>query len=58
MMLSELVPEKIIPVDVRIRGISDDSRSVEPGDLFCALLDGRSFVAEAVSRGAVECVSS
>ena len=53
MMLSELVPEKIIPVYVRIRGISDDSRSVEPGDLFCALLNGRSFVAEAVSRGAV-----
>ena len=60
MMLSELVPEHRIPLDIGIRGISDDSRSVGPGDLFCALagkgVDGRGCVAEAVSRGAVAVV--
>ena len=60
MMLSELVPEKKLPVDVEIQGITDDSRCVKAGDLFCALsgesFDGRSFVADAVNRGAVAVV--
>lgn len=43
--------------DVEIGGVSADSRTVRPGDLFAALpggqQDGRSFAAEAVQRGAV-----
>ncbi len=41
---------------LEIRGIAHDSRRVEPGDLFVALIgqrhDGRVFVPEALSRGA------
>ncbi|MGD0676105.1 MAG: UDP-N-acetylmuramoyl-L-alanyl-D-glutamate--2,6-diaminopimelate ligase [Polyangiaceae bacterium] len=41
---------------VRIRGVRHDSRTVQPGDLFVARkganVDGASFVADAVSRGA------
>ncbi len=44
-------------LDVVIREIRDDSRTVEPGDLFIALpgktMDGHSFVAMAKQRGAV-----
>jgi UDP-N-acetylmuramoyl-L-alanyl-D-glutamate--2,6-diaminopimelate ligase len=40
-----------------IAGVTADSRRVVPGDLFAALpgarLDGRSFIADAVARGAV-----
>lgn len=43
--------------DVEILGITDDSRRVQPGFLFCAVRglqsDGHDFVAEAVTRGAV-----
>ncbi|SFK43095.1 UDP-N-acetylmuramoyl-tripeptide--D-alanyl-D-alanine ligase [Falsiroseomonas stagni] len=41
--------------DVRITGVSIDSRSVGPGDLFIALRDardGHDFVADALARGA------
>ncbi|MDR7439631.1 MAG: UDP-N-acetylmuramoyl-L-alanyl-D-glutamate--2,6-diaminopimelate ligase [Armatimonadota bacterium] len=42
--------------DGEIRGICHDSRTVRPGDLFCAVpgqrYDGHAFVAEAVARGA------
>lgn len=42
--------------DVEILGITDDSRRVQPGFLFCAVRglqsDGHEFVAEAASRGA------
>jgi len=57
MMLTELLQTSTLPFDVAVRGIADDSRAVEPGDLFCALsgdqFDGRGFVADAVARGAV-----
>jgi len=40
-----------------VAGITADSRQVVPGDLFAAIpgtrIDGRSFIAEAVARGAV-----
>jgi UDP-N-acetylmuramoyl-L-alanyl-D-glutamate--2,6-diaminopimelate ligase len=43
--------------EVEIRGLTADSRKVQPGFLFAALpgtrLDGRNFAGEAVSRGAV-----
>ena len=42
---------------VEVRGITADSRAVQPGDMFAALpgerADGRRFIAEAVARGAV-----
>ncbi len=43
--------------DTEVGGLTADSRTVRPGDLFAALpgsrTDGRRFVAEAVARGAV-----
>ena len=48
--------------EVRVRGWSIDSRSVEAGDLFFAIkgehLDGHDFVAAALQRGAVAAVVS
>ena len=42
--------------EIRIEGVALDSRRVEPGDLFAAVpgfeVDGRSFVSDAVTRGA------
>ena len=42
--------------DLDIRGLTADSRAVQPGFLFAALpgaqVDGRSFIADAVARGA------
>jgi len=42
--------------DLEITGLTSDSRTVEPGNLFAALpgakVDGRAFIAEAVARGA------
>lgn len=47
--------------DIGVKGIQSDSRSVRPGDVFVALhggeVDGHRFVDEAVSRGAVACVT-
>ena len=44
-------------LEVEIRGLSADSRKIEPGFLFAALpgskLDGRRFIAEAAKKGAV-----
>jgi UDP-N-acetylmuramoyl-L-alanyl-D-glutamate--2,6-diaminopimelate ligase len=44
-----------------VRGIKSDSRTVEPGDVFVAVrgseVDGHRFVADAVERGAVACVT-
>jgi UDP-N-acetylmuramoyl-L-alanyl-D-glutamate--2,6-diaminopimelate ligase len=46
--------------DPEVTGVAHDSRRVEPGDLFVALVgqrfDGRRFVADAVGRGAVAVV--
>jgi UDP-N-acetylmuramoyl-L-alanyl-D-glutamate--2,6-diaminopimelate ligase len=43
--------------DPEIRGVAHDSRAVEPGDLFVALVgqkfDGRAFAGQAVAQGAV-----
>ncbi len=45
------------PADVYVSGVSHDSRSVVPGDLFVAWsggrFDGRAFVPQALERGAV-----
>lgn len=46
---------------VRVRGISTDSRTVGPGELFVPLrgetFDGHDFLAEAANRGAAACLS-
>jgi UDP-N-acetylmuramoyl-L-alanyl-D-glutamate--2,6-diaminopimelate ligase len=56
MMLSELIPEEIVPHDVQVTGITDDSRRVARGDLFLARPggshDGRAFIAEVADRAA------
>ncbi|MGE5607661.1 MAG: UDP-N-acetylmuramoyl-L-alanyl-D-glutamate--2,6-diaminopimelate ligase [Bacillota bacterium] len=48
--------------DVEIRGIREDSRQVQPGDLFIARsgtkTDGRQFVADAQAKGAVAVVTA
>ena len=61
--LREVISAKVLAGDGagwakhRIRGISLDTRSLQPGDLFLALqgdrFDGHDFVATALSRGAV-----
>ena len=49
-------------MDPDVHGITLDSRQVEPGDIFVALVgqqfDGRAFVPEAVERGAVAVLAS
>ena len=46
--------------DIALRGVTHDSRAVEPGSLFVAVpglhVDGREFVADAVRRGAAAAV--
>jgi UDP-N-acetylmuramoyl-L-alanyl-D-glutamate--2,6-diaminopimelate ligase len=48
------------PADIKVAGLSTDSRRVKPGDVFFALAgsktDGREFLADAVGRGAVALV--
>lgn len=50
----DVVPEK---VDVKISGVSADSREIKPGFLFAALpgsvVDGANFIAKAIENGAV-----
>ncbi|MEL7060892.1 MAG: UDP-N-acetylmuramoyl-L-alanyl-D-glutamate--2,6-diaminopimelate ligase [Acidobacteriota bacterium] len=47
----------VLPPALAISGVAHDSRQVEPGDLFVALVgdrfDGRTFAADAAARGAV-----
>ena len=47
--------------DVEIRGITHDSRRVQPGDLFVAIqglhADGHEYIAEAIERGAMAVVA-
>lgn len=57
MRLSEVLKEVLPMVDPEITGVAHDSRAVEPGDLFVALVgqrfDGRTFAPAAVEKGAV-----
>lgn len=62
MVLSELCKEVLgmsvaLASDPEITGVAHDSRAVEPGDLFVALVgqrfDGRTFVPAAIAKGAV-----
>jgi UDP-N-acetylmuramoyl-L-alanyl-D-glutamate--2,6-diaminopimelate ligase len=59
MRLSEVL--EVLPMaDPEITGVAHDSRTVEPGDLFVALVgqrfDGRAFAPAAVEKGAVAVV--
>jgi len=46
--------------DIAVRGVRDDSRQIQPGDVFVAVRgltsDGHAFLADAVERGAVAVV--
>lgn len=61
MRLSELLDlldgESTLGADPEVTGVAHDSRAVEPGDLFVALVgqrfDGRAFASAAVEKGAV-----
>ena len=53
--IAQAVGGQVIGDDFAVSGLSIDSRSVEPGDLFIALAgarDGHSFVAQALAQGA------
>ncbi|MCJ9429478.1 UDP-N-acetylmuramoyl-L-alanyl-D-glutamate--2,6-diaminopimelate ligase [Kordiimonas marina] len=54
--LTELLGGRKVAGDVRISGMTVDSRAVRPGDLFVALpgtkMDGRTFIRDAVAKGA------
>jgi UDP-N-acetylmuramoyl-L-alanyl-D-glutamate--2,6-diaminopimelate ligase len=56
MALADLLPELDIPRDIVVRGLVQDSRSVEPGDAFVAIggfgAHGLGFVAQARDNGA------
>jgi UDP-N-acetylmuramoyl-L-alanyl-D-glutamate--2,6-diaminopimelate ligase len=56
-LLKEAPPLNDPEVDPEVGGVAHDSRAVEPGDLFVALVgqrfDGRAFASAAVERGAV-----
>lgn len=61
MRLSELVKNSDVNLgqnfsDIDIRGLTADSRKIQPGFLFAALpgsaADGRAFIADAIARGA------
>lgn len=47
---------------LRVKGVSTDSRTAKPGDLFFAIrgerFDGHEYVSQAIARGAVACVVS
>ncbi|HRE18313.1 MAG TPA: UDP-N-acetylmuramoyl-L-alanyl-D-glutamate--2,6-diaminopimelate ligase, partial [Rhodocyclaceae bacterium] len=48
--------DQLAALGVHPRGVADDSRQVQPGDLFVAypgdLADGRRYIADAIARGA------
>ncbi len=63
MMLSTLVkPEHFCGPDVDISGLSADSRTIGPGDVFAALpgaqIDGRNFIESALESGASAILST
>lgn len=51
----------VISDDVTVSGITQDSRDVEPGDVYCCVrgenFDGHSFVQEAVTSGALALIT-
>ena len=64
MKLSQLIAglegARLVGDDVEVRGVCDDSRKVEAGDVFVAVKgmrsDGHAFVPDVVQRGAAAVV--
>lgn len=60
-MLSELLPDTPLPVDVAVSDLTDDSRAVRAGSLFVACpgltVDGRAFMGDAIAGGAAAIVA-
>lgn len=56
MTLADLLPDVVVPRDVVVRGLVQDSRAIEPGDGFVAIggfgAHGLSFVEQARAKGA------
>ncbi len=52
----DIADRSVLGADIEIAGLTDDSRRVNPGYLFAAVpgmkFDGRTFIAEAIERGA------
>ena len=62
-LLSELTHQlsgSLFGADVRFSGVSTDTRTIKPGDLYVALkgerFDGHEFVEQAIANGAVAIV--
>lgn len=59
-LMADLAPDVVVDPMV-IAGLSDDSRHVKTGDLFCAYpgeaMDGRCYIADAIESGAVAVVA-
>lgn len=57
MSTPQLFLDQLAAIGITPSGVADDSRQVRPGDLFVAypgdLTDGRTFIADAIERGAV-----
>lgn len=62
MLLEDLLGTHVMKSGIRISGLTADSRAVKPGFLFAALagtkLDGRTFVKDAIAKGAVAVLGS
>ena len=60
---AELIGGRLFPpaAQATVTGVSTDSRTIRPGDLFVPLrgpnFDGHDFLAQAVQRGAAACLS-
>ena len=56
MALAELLPDVDVPRDIVVRGLVQDSRTIEPGDAFVAIAGfgahGLNFVEQARQKGA------
>ncbi len=61
-IVAAVQPETIsnLDVDTQVYGVSTDSRTTKPGEVFVAIrgehFDGNSFVNEAMARGAVAAI--
>ncbi len=55
--LSELIQARYIGTDTQFNGVSIDTRTIEPGELFVAIkgphFDGHQFVKQAIEKGAI-----
>ncbi|TVQ79059.1 MAG: UDP-N-acetylmuramoyl-tripeptide--D-alanyl-D-alanine ligase [Bradymonadales bacterium] len=61
-LVKQVFPQLPPSVSTPIQGVSTDSRSLQPGEIFFAIsgdrFDGHDFIQQAIDRGAAFCVSS